>query len=148
MNLGAPLFLFCCLLVLAAVITQGLSTRPSGVEWAVAIGIFACYLLIFLRMAVPTERSHLIEYGVVALLVDEALRERRRNGRRVPWPSLLAIVLTTLLGTLDECVQLLLPSRSFDTNDILINGLAAVMAVTGSGMLRWARAQTQRLLHP
>ena len=32
------------------------------------MGIAATYLLVFVRMAIPTERSHLIEYGVVAVL--------------------------------------------------------------------------------
>ena len=133
------LFLLCCLLVLAMVVTQGLKTRPSGAEIGVALGVAAAYLLVFVRMAIPTERSHLIEYGVVAILVHEAVTERARQGRRVPVPALLAIVITVLLGVLDECIQLFLPSRTFDPQDILFNVLAAVMAVVASVALRWAR---------
>ncbi len=40
---------------------------------------------------------------------------------------------------LDECIQLLLPSRVFDLIDILFNILASVMAVAASLALSWAR---------
>ena len=133
------LFLLGCVLVLLAVVTQGLRVRPSGIEIAVALGVAAAYMLVFVRMAIPTERSHLVEYGVVAVLVYEALAERASHGRRVPVPALLAILITTLIGTLDEGIQWLLPSRTFDPVDILFNVLAAVMAVTASAALQWAR---------
>jgi hypothetical protein len=58
---GVGLFLLGCLLVMASVVTQGLKTRPSGAEIGVALGVAAAYLLVFVRMAIPTERSHLIE---------------------------------------------------------------------------------------
>ncbi len=142
------LFLLGCILVLLTVVTQGLRVRPSGAEIAVALGVAAAYLLVFVRMAIPTERSHLVEYGVVAVLVYEALAERASQGRRVPVPALLAILLTSVIGTLDEGIQWLLPSRTFDPVDILFNVLAAVMAVTASAALggarRWASALRRR----
>ena len=139
LNLGVGLFLLCCLLVVATAVTQGLRVRPGGAELAVALGVVAAYLLVFVRMTIPTERSHLIEYGVVALFIHEALTERARHGRRVPAPGLLAVLAATLIGVVDECIQLALPSRVFDPIDMLFNLLAAVMAVTASSALRWAR---------
>ena len=117
----------------------GLRVRPGGAEIAVALGVVTAYLLVFVRMSIPTERSHLIEYGVVALFIHEALAERARHGRRVPAPALLAVLAATLIGVVDECIQLALPSRVFDPIDMLFNLLAAVMAVTASSALRWAR---------
>ena len=108
-GLGVWLFLIACIMVLVAVVTQGLTTRPSVAEWGVAMGIAAAYLLVFVRMAIPTERSHLIEYGVVAVCIYEALRERAGQGRRVPVPVLLTVLLTGLLGVLDEFLQILVP---------------------------------------
>ena len=136
---GVGFFILGCLLVLATIITQGLKTRPSGIEMSVALGIAAAYLLVMVRMAIPTERSHLIEYGVVAVFIYEALLERTSQGRRVPVPALLAIGVATLIGVFDECIQLLIPSRVFDPIDMLFNFLAAVMAVTASAALAWAR---------
>lgn len=133
------LFLAGCLLVLLTVVTQGLRVRPGGAEIAVALGVAAAYLLIVVRMSVPTERSHLVEYGVVAVFIHEALLERASRGRRVPVPALMAIVAASLVGVIDEGIQRLIPSRVFDPVDILFNVLAATMAVTASVALRWAR---------
>ena len=136
---GVGLFLLGCFLVLATVITQGLKVRPSGLEIAVALGITAVYILLFVRMAIPTERSHLVEYGVVAVFIYEALLERASQGRHVPAPWLLAIVAATLVGAVDELIQLFIPSRVFDPVDIFFNTLAAVTAVAATSALRWAR---------
>lgn len=97
-GLGTGLFVVCCLMVLATVVTQGLKTRPGSAEIAVALGVAAAYLLVFVRMAIKTERSHMIEYGVVAIFIYEALTERASQGRRVPVPALLAIVAASLVG--------------------------------------------------
>ena len=132
-------FVFAMLLVGAAVVTFGLSTRPGGAEIGVALGIIAVYLLVFIRMAIPEERTHLIEYGVVASLVYQALKERVSQGRRVPVPALLAAAITAVVGTVDECIQAFVPGRVFDPLDILFNILAGVMAISASVSLRWAR---------
>jgi len=145
---GAGFFLLACFLVLATVVTQGLKARPSGAEIAVALGVAAAYLLVFVRMASLAERSHLIEYGVVAVFIYEALRERASQGRRVPVPALLAVLVTSLLGVLDECIQVFLPSRVFDPVDILFNFLAGVMAVLASLALAWARRRVRGRLRP
>ncbi len=134
------------LLVLATILIQGLKTRPGGLEIAVALGVAAAYLLVFVRMAIPAvERTHLVEYGVVAVFIYEALTERVKRGRHVPAPALLAILATSLVGTLDESIQWILPSRVFDPLDILVNVLAAVMAVAASVVLGWARRWGKRL---
>jgi hypothetical protein len=133
------------LLIVATIITQGLKARPGGAEIGVALGVAAVYLLLFLRMtAPPAERTHLMEYGVVAVFVYEALTERANQGRRVPVPALLAALATSLLGVLDECIQAFLPSRVFDPIDILFNVLAAVMSVVAMVALGWARRLTIR----
>ncbi len=142
------LFLLGCLLVLLTVVTQGLKVRPAGAEIAVALGVAAAYLLILVRMSVPTERSHLVEYGVVAVFIHEALTERKLQGRRVPVPALLAIAAASLVGVVDEGIQKLIPSRVFDPVDILFNVLAAVMAVGASVALRWARRWGASLAGP
>ena len=80
---------------------------------------------------------------MVALFVHEALPERASQARRVPAPALLAVLLTALLGVIDECIQLVLPRRVFDPLDMLFNLLAAVMAVTASGALAWARERNE-----
>ena len=142
-GLGEGLFILACLMVLAAVVTQGLTRRPGGMEIGVALGVAAAYVLVFARMAVPTERSHLVEYGVVAFLVHEALRERIRNGRRVPSPALLAVLAGVVAGVVDEGIQWFVPSRVFDPVDMLFNALAAVMSVGTHVALIWVRGRSR-----
>lgn len=138
-DLAAVFFLLGMFLVGVSVLALALKTRPGGVEIGVALGITAVYLMVFFRITLATERSHLIEYSVVAALIYEALIERKKNGRRIPVPGMLAILMTALIGVIDECIQAFLPDRVFDPADILFNVLAGVMAVSASTALRWAR---------
>ncbi len=144
-TLIAVAFLGCMLLVLLTILTQGLKARPSGVEVGVGLGIASVYVLVFLRLAIP-ERSHLIEYSVVAVLIYEALTERASQGRRIPVPAWLAILAASLVGALDEFIQLFLPRRVFDWTDILFNFLASLMAVVAMVALGWARRLTNKAL--
>jgi hypothetical protein len=134
----ALVVLGCMFLIALTVLTQGLRARPAGVEVGVGLGIAAVYLMMFARMTTP-ERSHLMEYSVVAVFVYEALAERRLQGWRVPVPAVLAILATAFVGGLDECIQAILPSRVFDLRDILFDFLAAVGAVGGMVVLGWVR---------
>ena len=61
--LGGGLFLIGCILFVIVVIVLGLNKKPEGKELGIAFGILAVYLLVFSRMTVDAERSHLIEYG-------------------------------------------------------------------------------------
>ena len=84
-----------------------------------------------------------LKQGNVALVL-EALKERLSQGRRVPIPALLAMMLTAFVGTIDEFIQAFLPSRVFDSRDILFNILAGVMAIVASWSLNWARRRRDR----
>jgi len=134
-------FVVGALLVGVTIVTLALQTRPGGTEIGVALGVAAAYLMVFIRMGIPEERTHLIEYGIVAAFIYEALIERARQGRRVPTVPLIAVVATALLGALDESIQALLPGRVFDPADILVNLIAGAMAVAASVALRRARGR-------
>lgn len=136
-------FFFGMFLVAVAVVVQGLRRRPSGLEVGLWLGVAGVYLLVFLRLSVAAERSHLIEYGVLALVIHELLKERAHQGRRIPRPALLALVATALIGVLDEGLQALVPGRVFDTFDMGFDALAATMAITASVLLSWARRRVE-----
>ena len=137
-------FWLAMLLVGATIVAFGLKARPGGLEIAVMLGVTAAYVLLLLRMVIPEERSHIIEYGVVGVFIHAALAERASQGRGVPLPPLLAILATVALGSLDEGIQVFLPSRVFDPQDILFNLLAGTMAVGASVALAWARRRSRR----
>ena len=130
------------LLVGGTVLVLGLRRRPGGLEIGVALGVATAYYMVLVRMALPEERTHLIEYSVVAVLIHEALKERVSGGRHVPVPALLAVLAAAAVGAIDEGIQRFLPTRVFDLEDILFNVLAAVMAVASSVALSWARRWT------
>ncbi len=137
--LGAGFFI-CLLLVMAIIVTQGLKTRPGRAEVGLALGIAVVFFLMFARMNISAaERTHLLEYCVVGVLIYEALKERTRQGRHVPVPALLAILATSIVGTLDESIQAILPNRVFDPIDILANFLGGVTAIGTMAVLGWVR---------
>ena len=143
-DLAAVFFVLGMLLVGATVVTQGLKARPGGAEIGVALGVAVVYLMVLFRMTIP-ERSHLIEYGVVAVFIYEALGERAAQGRRVPVPAVLAVLATSLVGMLDECIQLFLPNRVFDPLDMVFNFLAAAMVITTRWTLEWVRCRSRSI---
>lgn len=119
--------------------------RPGRAEIAVGAGILIVYLMAWLRIgiATPEERTHLFEYSLVAALVHEALLERKANGRRVPAPAILALLISILLGWLDEGIQSLLPNRVYDLMDVTFNSLAATIIISARWILALARRKAQ-----
>jgi hypothetical protein len=127
------------LLAVAAIAVGWARRRPSLGEIGVALGVAAVYGMVWVRVETLEERTHLFEYGLVAVLIYQALLERQRRGRRVPVPALLAIAATALLGWLDEGIQALLPHRVYDRRDAGVNALAGLVAIAASLALSWAR---------
>jgi VanZ family protein len=94
--------------------------------------------MFFLRLGIP-ERSHLIEYSVLAIFIHKAFAERVSQGNKIAMPALLSFAVTFLIGVLDECIQLFLPNRVFDALDILFNGIAVTLAIGSNVFLVWVR---------
>jgi VanZ family protein len=129
------------LLVGLIIAGQWVKRRPGWREIGVAVGVTFVYLWALARILSPEERTHLVEYSVVAIFIHRALLERRRNGGRVPIPGAIALLVTLLLGWLDEAIQALLPNRVYDIRDVGFNTLAALMAITASLALARARGR-------
>jgi len=128
-----------CLMVLAIIVSV-LKRRPGRIEIWVTLGITSVYGMLMLRLFLsPEERTHLFEYGLVGVLVFQALMERLNNGRQVRAPAIIAIVVTALIGWLDEGIQAILPNRVYDIRDVGFNALAGLMAIVASLVLTWAR---------
>ena len=142
-NLLGSLFFISFLMILAAIIGSGLQRLAGKREIWVTVGIIAVYGMMFSRLGSLEERTHLFEYGVVAILIHQAFLERLNQGGRVPVPAVLAVVLTAILGWLDEGIQAHLPNRVYDFVDVGVNFLSALMAVTASVVLRWSRKRIE-----
>ncbi|MEL6673281.1 MAG: VanZ family protein [Bacteroidota bacterium] len=136
-DVQAGLFGGALLLVGILILVQGLRFRPGGYEIALWIGLLAVGMLVFVRLGLA-ERSHVLEYSVLALFIYRALEERWKA--KPKWQAaLLAWGLTIGIGCLDELIQKGLPNRVFDPEDILFNVLAASFALGGMLLLAWVR---------
>lgn len=129
------------LLVLA---WRWIRTRPGKAEVAVALGTVFVFLWAWARVETPEERTHLLEYGILTVLVHRALLERQANGRLAKSPAVLAVVISVGLGLLDEGVQLFLPNRVFDWRDIGFNVFAVAVAMGARLAVAWVRRRRAR----
>lgn len=137
-NVRAVFFSIGMLLVGAAIIMHSIKTKPGKIEIAVILGIIAVYTMFFLRLGM-TERSHLIEYSILAIFIHKALVERSKRGEKIPIVALIAFITTFLIGVIDECVQIILPNRVFDPLDIIFNGNVAALAIASNVIFSWIR---------
>ena len=76
------------------------------------------------------ERIHFIEYGLLSLLVFRALRHNIGDKSIYLWSGITVFC----LGFLDEGIQYLLPSRVYDTRDVIANGVAGVLGLLVIGL--------------
>lgn len=134
-------------MVVGFITSRWLRNRPQIGEAGVALGIAAVYLIAWVRIPIPEECTHLIEYSLVAILIYLALAERQQNGSDVRAPSLGAIIATAVLGLLDEIIQTILPERVFDIIDVGFNAGAGLMAVLVILILAWARRRGNKILN-
>lgn len=82
-------------------------------------------------MTAPDVRGRFIRLQEVRKTTTKRSRSEKSQGRRVPVPALLALVAASLVGTLDECIQWILPSRVFEWTNIL----ASLMSIVGMVVL-------------
>ena len=142
-DLRAAFFLLGMFLVGVAILLHGWRAKPDKFQIALITGLLAVYVMFFLRLGMP-ERSHLIEYSVLAIFVHQALIERLDDEKGVWITEQMATVLAFLVGVLDESVQLFIPDRVFDPVDILFNGMVITMAIGSALLLQWIRKRTSK----
>ncbi len=143
-NIQAAIFVLGMLLAAGAVVTHGLKAKPSSIELSVLLGITAVYIMFAFRLGAP-ERSHLVEYSVLAIFIHKALIERARHTEPIVQPALFAWIIAFFIGVTDESIQIVLPNRVFDIVDILFNGIAVTMAIASTLLLNWAHNRTNKL---
>jgi VanZ family protein len=122
-----------------AVLSHLVRRRAPRRVWLALPLVALGYALVY-RFAVvaPEERVHLIQYGLLALLIFLALGARAAAS---PAPasllrrSVTAFLLTAALGWLDEIFQGLHPARVYDLRDVGLNAIAAALALTALAVL-------------
>ena len=140
-DLQAIFFLIGMVFVGATILIHAVRKPRSGIELTLVLGIMAVYIMLFLRLGLA-ERSHLIEYSVLAILIHMALLERKKVKEGLRFPALFAMLLAFVIGVIDESLQLFIPERVFDPVDILFNGIVIVAAIGAYLLIHWIRNRT------
>ncbi|HWB73992.1 MAG TPA: VanZ family protein [Nannocystaceae bacterium] len=117
-----------------------LTDKAAFVALVVLGGVVGALVL---GLAIPEERLHFLQYGVLAVLARRALAERFAPA----WQYALAIAIAGAVGWGDELIQGRLPGRVYDLRDVLNNALAAVFAMAGAEALHnrlgWRSAEAK-----
>ena len=100
---------------------QGLSR--GNLLWIVGVTAVFVWWTHSLRRS-PEEAVHFLEYGGLAVLLHRALRPRMSSDL----VFIAAMLMGTLIGTVDEIIQWVSPSRFWDWRDLLLNGGAGALA--------------------
>ncbi|NNF82539.1 MAG: VanZ family protein, partial [Flavobacteriaceae bacterium] len=102
------------------------------------VGMAAVFLMLFLRLGMA-ERSHVFEYSILTMLINQALLERKQNGFKVMNPALLTFLIAFGIGLLDELIQLIIPYRVFDFYDIIFNGMVILTTILSVVFFNWLK---------
>ena len=112
-----------CWLIATRLRRSGRAVRPADVVWLGAVTTAAGWLTWQLRDR-PEEAIHLLEYGILAALIYRAIRPTATDAAVLG----ATVLLTTLMGVVDEVIQWITPLRYWDLRDIGLNATAAVLA--------------------
>lgn len=128
-NIQAVFFVVAMLLIGIAIIIYGLKVQASTMELTTWFGFMAIFILLVFRLG-ASERSHLIEYSVLAIFIHQALKARNSNSNKWLITAVIAFGITVCIGALDEGLQLIIPNRDFDPVDMLFNTVAAFFTIS------------------
>ncbi|MFC1825709.1 VanZ family protein, partial [Thermodesulfobacteriota bacterium] len=89
-----------------------------------AVFLFCYFPLLYYYCEYPAERIHLVEYGLLVILLYRALKVRMRSILIYPAVFLGAF----LVGLMDETIQGVLPNRVYEFKDVIINWVSSFLA--------------------
>ena len=105
-----------------------LRRRQSRIHVADAAWLLAVAVVLVVwthhLMGQPEEAIHFLEYGVLGALLYRALRTQIPDAT----VFIAAALIGTMVGTVDEIIQWVVPGRYWDFRDIVLNGSAGVLA--------------------
>jgi hypothetical protein len=125
----------------AVVLVWAIRQRLNPRQWIAVAVCASLFLRIISSLEIVQERLHLVQYAVLAGVLEAALRERwtvaSGAAARAWWrPAVAAACATALVGWADEGVQALTPERVYDLRDVGLNALAGVLFLAGRGAVR------------
>jgi arylsulfatase A-like enzyme len=137
-HIGIVLVVFVGIAVIARVWRR--VRYSQWVPYVALAAIFAAYgylLAVFGRF--PAERLHLLEYGLVAVLLFRALALDLSRHRAY----FAGFCLTVFIGIIDETIQWVLPQRFFELKDIQLNAVSGALGLLLAHFGQVARGQEE-----
>ncbi len=113
-----------------------LRLRPHIFRILLLIPVFGTYGVLFLKMKIPVERIHLLEYGLLGFMLSSALSDRW-DGKKA---ACVALAAAAAAGYVDEAIQYFLPNRVYDLRDVGFNALAGFGGIAAFAALHWMKS--------
>jgi len=89
---------------------------------AAAVIGYICLFVILKRYA--SERVHTLEYGLLGYISYRAVR-----GKNALKSYTFAVLITAIIGNVDELIQFFLPNRYYDPRDAIVNALCGLLGI-------------------
>lgn len=118
---GLTLALNATFVLIAVLLLWLLWLRGIG-RFLVLAPIFIAIFVLIIRIEIPEERMHFIQYGILGIMSFFVFRGEA-------FGLLKAILLVTIAGAIDEVIQYFLPNRVGDIRDVVFNTLGGVLGV-------------------
>ncbi|MBT8253868.1 MAG: VanZ family protein [Bacteroidia bacterium] len=129
-------YIACFSIVVIVLIGLAIINKTRALLIFTGLGLLAVYTMVIVRMGLsPEERTHLFEYALVGILIYLALKERKKTKSLNKSPFWMAIVITLLLGWLDEGIQAMIPNRVYDIRDVGFNAIAGISGIFSMAVL-------------
>lgn len=140
-DIQAAFFLLGMTFVGVTVATYTFKKKAGKWELAIIMGLVALYTMWLLRLGLA-ERSHLIEYSVLAIFVHRAMMESLQNHLSNLKILVSTFILSFVLGAIDEGFQYFIPQRVFDMEDLVFNAMAILFALLSIQLVKWIRRKS------
>jgi len=117
--------------------------RPPWPHLSLCLLVILSAVVLRTLVSSPIGRVHLVEYGLLAILILGALPRRPGVGR-----FLAAFAAASAVGLADETVQHFLPNRVFDWYDVGLNSAAALLGLFAAAWWTWTSSRRKETLFP
>lgn len=129
-------------LVAGCIALGGLFFRDRWENIALRMGLAAIFVMFLLRLSLA-ERSHIIEYSVLAYCIFKALSTRNKGRGNESSAYLQSAILCIIIALIDEGLQTVLPQRIGSWEDIVFDVGAVGFALGGVAILRGVKKPTK-----
>ena len=113
------------------------SDRKRVWKLSAVLALLGVFIFFVFRWGAP-ERSHLMEYAALALFFHGYIKDKYPRLSAIK-SLLLTLLFCAVAGLVDELLQLLVPYRHFDWEDVVFNAMASCIGLASYIILRLLR---------